>query len=86
MHHIFTPKLSTRFAYWNVCTLSEPNKQNMRLHELLLTLKEKNMEFVALSEVRQNDQELELQGSTFLYCGPSEQQHCTRGWLYSWEL
>ena len=78
--HSFGPKGSVKFACWNVRTLGKPTKQNMRLRELLRTLQDKKIEFAALFEVRWRGQgELVLHGSTFLYSGPLEHQHRTKG-------
>ena len=49
---LFTPKSGICVGCWNVRSLGNPTKQNGRLRDVLRTMKEKNMEILALSEVR----------------------------------
>ena len=75
----FSPKSNTRIGCWNVRSLGRPGKQNSRLRDVLRTMKEKNIEILALSEVRWPGQgSLQCDGRLMLYSGVAENQPCSR--------
>ena len=61
---LFTPKSSIRIRCWNVRSLGNPSKQNGRLKDVLRTVKEKDIEVLALSEVRWPDHGVAQVGET----------------------
>ena len=51
-HTLFTPKNCIRVGCWNMRSLGKPTRQNSRLRDVLRTMKEKDIELLALSEVQ----------------------------------
>ena len=51
-HTLLTPKYSIRFGCWNVRSLGNPTRQNSRLRAVLNTMAEKQLQVLALAEVR----------------------------------
>ena len=80
MHNASTPKTSTRFACWNIHTLSKLTKLKKRLRELLRTLEGRKAKLVAPSEVWLNGHvEATLHDCTILYSHQPKQDHLTKG-------
>ena len=76
----FPPKSSTRIGCSNVRTLGNPSKQNSRLRDVLRTMEEKQIELLALSEVRwPGHGTVQIKGSLILYSGlPTQQKQIHR--------
>ena len=51
-HSLFHAKSKCRIACWNVCTLGSLSEQSEKLVSLLQTMKDRNIELMALSESR----------------------------------
>ena len=51
-HTLLTPKYSIRFGFWNVRLLGNPTRQHSRLRAVLNTMAEKQIQVLALAEVR----------------------------------
>ena len=49
---LFTCKTSTQVGFWYVRSLGNPTKQNGRLCGVLMTMKEKAIEILAVSDMR----------------------------------
>ena len=70
---LFTPKSNIRIGCWNVRSLGKPSKQNSRLRGVLRTMAEKNVQLLALAEVRWPGHGVsELEGYTVVHSGLPE--------------
>ena len=72
-HALFTPKSNIRIGCWNVFSLGKPSKQNSRLCGVLRTMAEKNVQLLALAEVRWPGHAVsELEGYIVVHSGLPE--------------
>ena len=81
-HALLSPKHSIRLGCWNVRSLGNPTRQNSRLRAVLSTMTEKEMELLALSEVRWPGHGVAQIGSfTIVYSGAASDNpyHRRRG-------